>query len=45
MAIRFIQQDEQTLREAFAERKQEYDALRRSGNWAGARLACQFICL
>ncbi len=38
MALKFIQQDATTLREAFAERKREYDSLRAAGNWSGAIL-------
>lgn len=38
MALKFIQQDAETLRKALAERKKEYDSLRATGNWAGAML-------
>ena len=38
MALKFIQQDATTLREAVAERKREYDSLRTAGNWSGAML-------
>jgi len=38
MALKFIQQDATTLREAFRERKAEYDALRAAGRWSGAVL-------
>ncbi len=36
MAIKFIQQDAATLRDAYNERKDEYDALRMAGKWSGA---------
>ncbi len=38
MALKFIQQDAATLREAYEERKAEYDALRAGGRWSGAIL-------
>jgi len=38
MALKFIQQDATTLREAYLERKAEYDALRAAGRWSGAVL-------
>jgi hypothetical protein len=38
MAIKFIQQNVRTLREAYQERKAEYDALRAAGRWSGAIL-------
>ena len=38
MALKFIQQDATTLREAYQERKAEYDLLRTGGRWAGAIL-------
>jgi hypothetical protein len=38
MALKFIQQDAVTLREAYQERKAEYDALRAAGRWSGAVL-------
>jgi hypothetical protein len=38
MALKFIQQDATTLREAYQERKAEYDALRTAGRWPGAVL-------
>ncbi len=38
MALKFIQQDAATLREAFLERKAEYEALRAAGRWSGAVL-------
>lgn len=38
MALKFIQQDAATLREAYQERKAEYDALRAAGRWPGAIL-------
>lgn len=38
MALKFIQQDVTTLREAYAERKAEYDALRAASRWPGAIL-------
>lgn len=38
MALKFIQQDATTLREAYHERKAEYDALRAAGKWSGAVL-------
>jgi len=38
MALKFIQQDATTLREAFEERKAEYDLLRAGGRWSGAIL-------
>lgn len=36
MAIKFIKQDAGTLRDAYNERKSEYDALRAAGKWSGA---------
>lgn len=38
MALKLIQQDVSTLREAYEERKAEYDTLRAAGKWAGAVL-------
>jgi hypothetical protein len=38
MALKFIQQDAATLREAYQERKAEYDVLRAAGRWSGAIL-------
>ncbi len=38
MALKFIQQDATTLREAYEERKAEYDTLRAAGRWSGAVL-------
>jgi hypothetical protein len=38
MALKFIEQDAATLREAYKERKAEYDALRAAGRWPGAVL-------
>jgi hypothetical protein len=38
MALKLIQQDAATLREAFLERKAEYEALRATGRWSGAVL-------
>jgi hypothetical protein len=38
MALKFIQQDATTLREAYQERKAEYDVLRTAGRWSGAIL-------
>ena len=38
MALKFIQQDAATLREAYQERKAEYDALRSASRWSGAIL-------
>ena len=38
MALKLIQQDALKLREAYDERKAEYDALRAAGRWAGAVL-------
>ncbi|NUO83998.1 hypothetical protein HUU05_28315 [candidate division KSB1 bacterium] len=38
MALKLIQQDAGTLREAFDERKGEYEALRAAGKWSGAVL-------
>ncbi len=38
MALKFIQQDATTLREAYLERKSEYDALRAAGRWSGTVL-------
>jgi hypothetical protein len=38
MALKFIQQDARTLREAYQERKAEYDVLRAAGRWSGAIL-------
>ena len=38
MALKFIQQDASTLREAYLERKAEYDALRTARRWSGAVL-------
>ncbi len=38
MAFKLIQQDAATLREAYEERKNEYEALRATTRWAGAVL-------
>jgi len=38
MALKFIEQDATTLRNAYQERKAEYDALRAAGRWSGAVL-------
>ncbi len=38
MALKLIQQDAETLRNAFAERKAEYEALRTAERWSGAVL-------
>lgn len=38
MALKFIEQDATTLREAYKERRAEYDALRAAGRWPGAVL-------
>ncbi len=38
MALKFIEQDAATLRNAYQERKAEYDALRAAGRWSGAIL-------
>ncbi len=38
MALKFIQQDATTLRDAYQKRKAEYDALRAAGRWSGAVL-------
>ena len=38
MAYKLIPQDVTTLREAFEQRKREYEALRGSGEWSGAVL-------
>jgi hypothetical protein len=38
MAIKLIQQNATTLREAYEERKAEYNALRTAGKWAGTIL-------
>jgi len=38
MALKFIEQDATTLRNAYQERKAEYDALRAAGKWSGAVL-------
>ena len=38
MALKFIQQDATTLREAYEERKAEYVTLRAGGRWSGAIL-------
>lgn len=38
MALKFIQQNAETLRKAFDERKAEYDVLRSAGKWSGVVL-------
>jgi len=38
MALKFIEQDAATLREAYNERKAEYDVLRGARRWSGAVL-------
>jgi len=38
MALKFIEQDATTLREAYHERKAEYDTLRTAERWSGAIL-------
>lgn len=38
MALKLIEQDATTLRQAYHERKAEYDALRAAGRWSGAIL-------
>jgi len=38
MAMKFILQDQATLRKAYNARKEEYDALRAMGKWSGAIL-------
>jgi accessory colonization factor AcfC len=38
MNVKVITQDVATLRQAFQQRKREYDALRTAGEWAGAVL-------
>jgi hypothetical protein len=38
MALKLIEQDATTLRQAYDERKAEYDALRAAGRWSGAIL-------
>lgn len=38
MALKFIEQDATTLRNAYHERKAEYDVLRSAGRWPGAIL-------
>ncbi len=38
MALKLIQQNASTLRDAYDERKAEYDALRAAGKWSGAIL-------
>ncbi len=38
MNVKVITQDVATLRQAFQQRKREYDALRAAGEWAGAVL-------
>jgi len=40
MALKFIQQDATVLRNAFLERKREYDSLRTAENWSGAMQCC-----
>lgn len=38
MALKFIEQDATTLRNAYHERKAEYDVLRSAGRWSGTVL-------